>query len=146
MFTRFVAAAAVTLVLVLGAVGPVFAAGAGAVEITVTGINGVETFTTTGGVLCASGTSVDSFDHFGGSFNSRAGTFHGSKTLTCSGSGDTFTIKYDAAVVFGAPQDQGGWHLIGGTGAYAGCSGGGNLVGIYIPNGIVDHYTGRVHC
>jgi hypothetical protein len=146
MKTRFVGAAAAALVLALSAVGPVFAGGAGDVEITLTGIGGVETFTTTGGVLCASGTSENFFGHFGGSFASHAGSFHGFKTLTCDGSGDTFNITYDAGTVFGAPQDQGGWHLFGGTGAYAGCTGGGNVVGIYIENGIVDHYTGRVRC
>jgi len=146
MVTRGIAALAAAVVLTVAAAGTVLAGGAGSVEIVVTGINGVETFTTSGGVFCASGTSENTFEKFGGSANSRAGSFHGYKTLTCAGTGDQFVITYDAATVFGSPQDQGGWHLVSGTGPYASCSGGGNLIGIYIQNGIVDHYTGRVHC
>jgi hypothetical protein len=146
MFSRVVAPLAAAFVFAIALAGTALAAGAQSVEIVITGINGVETFTTTGGVLCASGTSVDTFERFGGSGNSRAGSFHGYKTLTCDGSGEQFRITYDAATVFGAAQDQGGWHFLDGTGPYASCSGGGNLVGIYIPNGIVDHYTGQLNC
>jgi len=123
---------------------PVAAAGATNTTIEITGINGVETFTTTGGLLCPDGTSEDTFDKFGGSFASRAGTFHGSKTLTCTDGSGTFSITYDAAVVWGNPQDQGGWKVIGGTDNYATLRGGGNLVGTYIDNGIIDLFTGRV--
>ena len=44
----------------------------------------------------------------------------------------------------GPPRDQGGWNVIGGTGAYAGLQGGGNLVAVYTDTGIIDHYTGVV--
>ena len=146
MFSRVAAMMVAAFVLALTMAGTVFAAGATNVEIVLTGINGVETFTTSGGVFCPSGTSENTFERAGGSGNSRAGSFHGYKTLTCAGSGDQFVITYDAATVFDSPQDQGGWHLVSGTGPYASCSGGGNLVGIYIQDGIVDHYTGRVRC
>ena len=119
---------------------------AGNVEIVITGTATTANFTTSGGVLCASGWAEDNFQKFGGSGHSRAGSFHGYKVMHCDGSADTFSITYDAATVFGSPQDQGGWHLFDGTGAYAGCSGGGNLVGIYTDVGITDHYTGRVQC
>ena len=59
------------------------------------------------------------------------------------GSG-TFTITFDAATVFGSPQDQGGWKVVGGTGDYETLRGGGNLVGTYIPGGIIDLFTGGV--
>ena len=146
MIDRLGASLVAALVLSLAIAGGVFAASAASVEITLTGVSGVETFTTTGGVLCASGSSEDTEEMFGGSFASAAGSFHGYKTLTCDGSGDQIVITYDAATVWGSPQDQGGWHVVSGTGAYAGCVGGGNLVGIYIENGIEDHYTGRVRC
>lgn len=136
-----VALAALLSVLVAA---PVAAAGATPTTIELTGINGVETFTTTGGLLCPDGTSENTFEKFGGSFASRAGTFHGYKTLTCTDGTGTFSITYDAATVSGSPQDQGGWKVIGGTGDYAGLRGGGNLVGTYIENGIIDLYTGRV--
>ncbi len=146
MVRRLFAPLIATFVLAFASVGMVFAGTGSSVEITVTGIDGVETFTTSGDVLCPSGTSEDTFERFGGSLNSRAGTFHGYKTLTCADESGTFVITYDAATVFGSPQDQGGWHLVGGTGDYAGCTGGGNLVGIYIEGGIIDHYTGQVQC
>ena len=145
MFTRFAATSVAACLLVLGGAGSAFAA-APSVSIEVTGIDGVETFTTTGGVLCDEGTSENSFEKFGGSGHSAAGTFHGYKTLTCSDGSGTFTITYDAATVWGSPQDQGGWRLYAGTGDYAGCTGGGNLVGYYYDGGIEDHYTGWVSC
>ncbi len=145
MFTRFAATSVAACLLVLGGAGSAFAA-APSVSIEVTGIAGVETFTTTGGVLCDEGTSANSFEKFGGSGHSAAGTFHGYKTLTCSDGSGTFTITYDAATVWGSPQDQGGWHIVSGTGDYANCKGGGNSVGTYIEDGIIDLNTGRVSC
>jgi hypothetical protein len=134
--------------LALSVAGTVFAKSAGSVEIVVDVPNAAQsTFTTSGGVLCASGTAENFFEKFGGAGPSRAGTFHGYKTLTCTAGGSgTFNITYDAAVVWGAPQDQGGWRLYDGTGDYAGCSGGGTLVGYYYNGGIEDHYTGWVSC
>lgn len=121
-------------------------AGADNVTIWVTGVNGVETFTTDGGGgLCLEGTSENTFEKFGGSFVAgAAGSFHGYKTLTCADGSGSFRITYDAATHDGSPQDQGGWHFIDGTGDYEGIQGGGNLVGTYIENGIIDAYTGRV--
>jgi hypothetical protein len=73
-----------------------------------------------------------------------AGSFHLTKTLVCTDGSGTFTIRVHAATVFGSPTDQGGWSVVGGTGDYAGLRGGGNLVGTYVPNGIIDVYTGVV--
>jgi hypothetical protein len=132
--------------LALTVAGAVFAKSTISVEIVVDVPNaGLSTFTA--GALCTSGTAENFFENFGGAGPSRAGTFHGYKTLTCTvGGSGTFNITYDAAVVFGAPQDQGGWRLYGGTGDFAGCTGGGNLVGYYYDGGIEDHYTGNVSC
>ena len=142
---KFAVRLALALVAALALAAPVHAAGATAVEIEVTGVfGGPETFTTTGGVLCPSGTATTEISHFGGSDHSAAGSFHGEKTLVCADGSGTFTITFDAATVYGSPQDQGGWHVVGGTGAYETLRGGGNLVGTYIPDGIVDHFTGRV--
>jgi hypothetical protein len=124
------------LVFLLVGVGT--ATAATKVTITVTGLSSGETFTTTGGVLCASGDATTDFDHFGGGW--KAGSFHLTKTLECPDG--TLTINVDAATVFGSPTDQGGWSVVGGTGAYAGLRGGGDLVGTYIPDGIIDLYTG----
>lgn len=136
---------ALALVAALAVAAPVQAAGATAVSIEVTGVfGGTETFTTTGGVLCPEGTATTEISRVTGSDRSAAGSFHGEKTLVCADGTGTFTITFDAATVFGSPQDQGGWHVVGGTGDYVTLRGGGNLVGTYIPDGIIDRFTGRV--
>jgi hypothetical protein len=149
MVARFIAVGT-ACILALSVAGAVFAKSGGQVEIIVTIVNGQETgFEVVQGasLLCAGGTSENFFEKFGGAGPSAAGTFHGYKTLTCSDDSGTFSITYDAATVWGAPQDQGGWHLFGGTGELGGCTGGGNLVGLYPDwNTIIDHYTGRVSC
>jgi len=50
----------------------------------------------------------------------------------------------NAATVFGSPDDQGGWAVLSGTGAYATLHGGGNVVGTYVADGIIDVYTGSL--
>ena len=118
------------------------ASAASPVEITLTvpAFGGGETFTATGG-FCASG-MANSFDfRFAG--GGRAGTFHLKKTFTCANGVDSLTISLNAATANGSPQDQGGWKVVSGTGAYAGIRGGGNLVGDYTPTGgVIDHYVG----
>jgi len=149
MVARFIAVGTACL-LALSVAGTVFAKSGGQVEIVVTIVNGQETrFEVIHGAefLCTDGDAENFFEKFGGAGPSAAGTFHGYKTLTCTDGSGTFNITYDAATVWGSPQDQGGWHLYGGTDEFAGCSGGGNLVGLYPDeNTIVDHYTGRVSC
>jgi hypothetical protein len=103
-----------------------------------------ETFTATGGVVCGSGTATTDFDHFGGSGHSAAGSFHLTKTLVCDDGSGSFTIVVNAATVFGSPGDQGGWAVLSGTGQYATLSGGGKLVGTYVPDGIIDVYSGSL--
>jgi hypothetical protein len=143
--TRFrMSALAAGAILALLAINPVAAAGASRVSITLNSF-ATETFTTAGGALCPSGTATTDFDKFGGSAHSHAGSFHLSKVLVCDDGSGTFTINVDAATVFGSPTDQGGWSVAGGTGAYATLSGGGNLVGTYVDEGIIDQYTGSVH-
>jgi hypothetical protein len=138
--TRLAAAAAFLLLAVVPAT--VSAAPGGAVSITINAF-ATESFTTTGGILCASGTATSDFHKFAG--GPVAGSFHLTKTLVCGDNPEnTFTIRVDAATVFGSPTDQGGWSVAGGTGAYAGLSGGGNLVGTYVDDGIIDLYTGIV--
>jgi hypothetical protein len=121
---------------------PVQATGAVATTISIHIVGSTETFTTTGGALCPSGSSASSGFRFAG--GGRAGTFHLDKTLTCDDGSGTFTISVNAATANGSPTDQGGWSVTGGTGAYASLSGGGNLVGTYFDGGIDDLYTGRV--
>jgi hypothetical protein len=142
MFKRPVPAIAAAAILLLLAVTPAFAGAPGRTTITLDSFTSGETFTATGGVICASGTATTDFDHFGGSGNSRAGSFHLTKTLVCDDDSGTFTIAVNAATVFGSPGDQGGWAVLSGTGDYTGLNGGGNLVGTYVEDGIIDLYTG----
>lgn len=134
------AASAATLLLVVAAVGT--AAAATQTTITINSTDSGETFTTTGGALCPSGVATTDFHHFGG--GNVAGSFHLTKTLVCADDSGSFTIKVNAATVFGSPTDQGGWSVVGGDGAYTHLRGGGWLVGTYNPGGIIDVYTGNV--
>lgn len=128
------------------ATGVATAAAAGQTVITLNSLSSGETFTATGGVVCPSGTATTDFRKFGGSVTGAgaAGSFHLTKTLVCTDGSGSFTIEVDAATVFGSPGDQGGWGVLSGTGAYATLSGGGNLVGTYVTDGIIDTYTGSL--
>ena len=140
---RIRAVAAVGAIVLLLLV-PMTVSAASMTVITLNSVSSGETFTATGGVICASGTATTDFHHFGGSFASRAGSFHLTKTLVCDDDSGSFTIVVNAATVFGSPNDQGGWAVLDGDGAYATLSGGGMLVGTYVPDGIIDVYTGSL--
>jgi hypothetical protein len=105
----------------------------------------LEPFTTTGGVLCASGDAIsDPVSIRGGGRQGRGNfTFHVVKTMYCD-NGDTFKLLVDAA---GTPTGTVGGFAVGqGTGSLAGVHGGGSLVGTSTGGGtgLHDHYTGRV--
>jgi hypothetical protein len=134
---RAVAAA----VILLAIVAPTTLAASGSTTITLNSF-ATETFTATGGVVCPSGTATTDFHKFGG--GPVAGSFHLTKTLVCSDGSGSFTIVVNAATVFGSPNDQGGWAVLSGTGAYATLHGGGNVVGTYVADGIIDVYTGSL--
>jgi len=139
---RAVAVGAIAALVVLAA--PASSMAGSMTVITLDSFESGETFTATGGVVCPDGTATTGFKNFGGSPNSHAGSFHLTKTLECAGGSGSFTIEVDAATVFGSPGDQGGWGVLSGTGAYATLSGGGNLVGTYVTDGIIDTYTGSL--
>jgi hypothetical protein len=144
MRARSVLGRSIVGAILVAAVATPVQAGATATTIELRSLSSGETFTTTGGVLCPDGTATTDFHRFGGSDRSRAGTFHLDKIMTCSDGSGTFTIRVDAATRFGSPTDQGGWSVLGGTGDYEGLKGGGNLVGTYVEDGIIDLYTGLV--
>ena len=137
---RIRAAVAVTAILFLLVVPTTIAAGK--TTITLQSLSSGESFTATGGVVCPSGSVTTDFHHFGG--GGAAGSFHLTKTLVCDDDSGSFTIEVNAATVFGSPQDQGGWAVLDGTGVYETLRGGGNLVGTYVPDGIIDVYTGSL--
>jgi hypothetical protein len=105
----------------------------------------LEPFTTTGGVLCASGDAITDPVSIRGSGRQGRGdvTFHLVKTMYCD-NGDTFKLLVDAA---GTPTGTVGGFAVGeGTGSLAGVHGGGTVVGTSTGGGtgIHDDYTGRV--
>jgi hypothetical protein len=107
---------------------------------------GSEDFTTSGGVLCASGTAVTDpvFVAGFGRQGRGAATFHLIKTLTCADGSGTFQIRVNAGSSPNSAGTIGGFSVVGGTGAYTGLHGGGSLVGTYTDVGIIDVYTGRL--
>jgi len=141
MVRRFGTVAGIASALLLLVV-PTASAASGATTITLNSFSSGETFTATGGVICPSGTATTDFHKFAGGGAGVAGSFHLTKTLVCTDGSGSFTIEVNAATVFGSPTDQGGWAVLSGDGRYATLSGGGNLVGTYVPEGIVDVYTG----
>lgn len=132
---------AVTAILLLSVV-PTALAAPGSTTITLNSFSSGETFTATGGVVCPEGTATTDFRKFAG--GGAAGSFHLTKELVCTDGSGSFTIVVNAAVVFGSPTDQGGWAVLDGTDDYATLKGGGNLVGTYVPDGIIDVYTGSL--
>ncbi|HEX5014194.1 MAG TPA: hypothetical protein VFV72_08550 [Candidatus Limnocylindrales bacterium] len=140
--SRSVAVAAMAGLLLLAVPGGAVAGNN--TVITLDSLASGETFVATGGVICPEGTATTDFKKFGGSDNSRAGSFHLTKTLECADGSGTFTIVVNAATVFGSPGDQGGWAVLDGTDDYASLRGGGQLVGTYVEDGIIDTYTGSL--
>jgi hypothetical protein len=105
-----------------------------------------ETFTATGGVVCASGIAVTDpvFAAGGGRQGRGVLSFHLIKTLTCDDGSGSFMIRVDAATAPRSPGTIGGFAVIGGTGDYSGLHGAGSLIGTNQPSGILDVYTGRL--
>jgi len=139
MRVPLIGSASAAVLLLVVTVLPAAAADRVSITIDVNVTTGTELFTADG-PFCASGSATSGNFFFGG--GGRAGTFHLQKVLTCDDGSGTLTINVDAATANGSDHDQGGWSVASGTGDYAGVSGGGNLVGNYYEDGIVDHYTG----
>ena len=142
------ARSAMLAVVALAAFAPASSAATGSpVQITldVNTTVGTETFTAIG-AFCPSGTAESGNFRFagGGQGRGQGFTFHLEKTLTCDNGSGTLTIAVDAATHLGEPTDQGGWSVISGTRDWSGASGGGQIVGTYNSDGIVDVYTGII--
>lgn len=120
---------------------PVAAASQVQIVVDVNNVTGTETFTASGG-FCPSGSAVSHDFRSTGRGENHAFTFHLEKTLTCADGSGTLTIRVNAATTDGASGDQGGWSVASGTGSWGAAAGGGNLVGAYVPTGIIDDYSG----
>ena len=93
-------------------------------------------FTATG-AFCPSGSAVST----GNSFSGRV--FHVAKTFTCKDRSGTLSIELSAAGT--DTGTSGGWTVVGGTGDYTDASGGGQIMGVNSPTGIIDTYTGTIN-
>jgi len=104
-------------------------------------------FTADSPVLCPEGTTHDETRVVG---SDQVLNFKNVKTFTCADGSGTFTLRINAQVMPCSSTDRGAWSVIGGTGAYEGLRGAGDLVGTYFPNdacdaeGIDDHLTGTL--
>lgn len=143
MRTTIIRTTAIALLLGAALASPVAAASRVQIVIDVNSMTGTETFVATGG-FCPSGSAVSHDFRSTGHGENHAFTFHLAKTLTCADGSGTLTILVDAATTDGASGDQGGWSVGSGTGAWASAAGGGNVVGTYVPTGIIDRYTGEI--
>ena len=124
------------------------AAGISTITIVVSFAPGsIETFTTTGGLLCPSGTATtDGFAAGGGSKGNGVLTYHLVKTLTCENGDGTFKLLVDAARSPNSGGTVGGFAAGQGTGDFVGLHGGGSLQGTSFPDGsgITDLYRGHL--
>ena len=89
------------------------------------------------GAFCPSGSAVSTENSFSGR------VFHVAKTFTCKDRSGTLSIELSAAGT--ESGTSGGWSVVGGTGDYAGASGGGQITGVNSPTGIIDTYTGTIN-
>ncbi|MEO5965747.1 MAG: hypothetical protein ABIR11_09805 [Candidatus Limnocylindrales bacterium] len=125
-------------------VAPVAATG-GSRAVTITlDVNfgtGDQVFTATG-AFCPAGTA----EAFTTKVSGRGSlVFHVTRTFICTGGVDTLTIDLHAGTSAQFDGTSGGWTVTGGTGAYAGASGGGQITGVNTPTGILDTYAGTVN-
>jgi hypothetical protein len=137
MRTRMASLVIGTMAALMLVVGPV-SAGDGGVTITLD-VNfsaGTGKFTSSG-AFCPSGSAVST----GFSFSGRV--FHVDKTFTCKDRSGTLSIALNAAA--NDTGTSGGWTVVGGTGDYAGASGGGQITGVNSRTGIIDTYTGTIN-
>lgn len=137
MRTRIASLVVGSMTAVMLVAAPV-SAGDGGVTITldVNFAKGTEKFTATG-AFCPSGSAVTTDVYTSGR------VFHVAKTFTCKDRSGTLSIELDAAGT--STGTSGGWGVVGGTGAYAGASGGGQITGVGTPTGILDTYTGTIN-
>lgn len=109
---------------------------------------GAETFTTTGVLLCPSGTAVSGpqFEAGSGAKGRGVTTFHLVETLTCADGSGSFKLLVDAAANPTSAGTVGGFAVGRGTLDYVGLHGGGSLRSTPKPDGsgTIDVYTGML--
>jgi len=136
----------VVLLLVGSAMGPALATPRTDVTITAVVVIAMETgtFTTTGGVLCPSGTFTQDFVNPGGRCRSGTGHFVIRTNFVCDGGSSGFTAQLAASVILGTSSTA-NWVIISGFGEFANLHGAGKLTGVNVAGTVTDTHSGAVH-
>jgi hypothetical protein len=142
-----VIAAALTVIGVLALTAPAAASPPQPVTLSVLTVlsNPSDPFTSTGGIVCSSGTvSTISALFVGGQSNQHAQIIV-EKHFVCPDG--TFDVLLRVTIDFSDASTAGTWSVIRGTGAYSGLHGSGTLVGTAVDPGISiqDEYSGKLH-
>jgi hypothetical protein len=140
------------LIAALLAVGALIAAGTAgatppqAVTLTVDTIfvpGSVDEFTSTGGVVCASGEVTTPWGLFVGGQNGTHGQLLVAKHFVCADG--TFDATLRVRLDFATGETEGTWSIVSGTGAYRRLHGGGDISGGPTETGILDEYSGKLN-
>ena len=97
-------------------------------------------FTSTGGVVCASGEVTTPFAKLVGQ-NGVHGQILLGKHFTCPDG--TFDARLRVRIVFETGETEGSWSIVSGSGAYRGLHGG-QIAGDPTETGILDAYSGNL--
>jgi hypothetical protein len=145
MRTRTASLAFAMVAAVAIVAGPVTARSSTPISITLE-VNldaGVETITDQTN-FCEGTAESDAWITGGGRTGGGTLVFHVGKLFTCAGGDDTLLVELHAASNRPHGGTTGGWTVVEGTGAYAGASGGGSIVGVFTETGITDQYEGTI--
>ncbi len=105
----------------------------------------VDKFTSTGGVICSSGTATTDVRHFVGFQSGNQAQILLVKHFVCDDGSGTFDLLLRAKLDFATSDTVGTWTVIGGTGEYARLHGAGKLTGKGMGETVLDEYTGTMH-
>jgi hypothetical protein len=101
----------------------------------------VDKFTSTGGVVCASGEVTTPFAKLVGQ-NGVHGQILVGKHFTCPDG--TFDARLRVRLDFETGETEGTWSIVSGSGAYRRLHGGGQISGDPTETGILDAYSGNL--
>ena len=102
----------------------------------------VDKFTSTGGVVCASGEVTTPWILFAGGQSGTHGQLLVAKHFVCPDG--TFDAHLRVRLDFETGETEGTWSIVGGDGAYKRLHGGGRIVGDPTETGILDQYGGKL--
>lgn len=102
----------------------------------------VDKFTSTGGVVCASGEVTTPWALFVGGQNGTHGQLLVAKHSVCPDG--TFDARLRVTLDFETGATEGTWSIVAGSGAYKRLHGGGQIAGDPTETGILDEYSGKL--